>query len=151
MRKSSHGPFLTVMLLAGGAFGASAMAQPDAHTDHAVAAKPATVGAPKPGSEAALRRLITSVAAGKPDYAAMTPKGQAATRAQLDRLHGLLLGLGALQAMSFAGVDAQGADVYAVTFVNGLARLAIALAPDAKVESWGMPEVMTGRGPSEHH
>lgn len=142
MGKFSRGPLLTAVMLAGCALGASAMARTvEVRTEQA---------APKPGSAAALRRLIDSVSAGRPDYGAMTPKAQAATKAQLASLRAALRTLEGFQAMTFVQADPRRGDVYAVTFVNGMASLGVALAPDGKVDAWDIDGVAT-RPAGEHH
>jgi hypothetical protein len=152
MRQSSRRTVLVAVVLAHCAFGASAMARTaEARAGRAEVGNSAQQAMPKPGSEAALRHLIDSVAAGRPDYASMTPKAQATTKAQLGRLRAALRTLGAFQAMSFAETDRLRGDVYTVTFVNGMATLAIALAPDAKVDGWDIDGVATRPASTDHH
>ena len=76
----------------------------------------ATRTTPAPGSEAALRKLIDSVARGAPDYAAMTPIFAGAIRNDVRRSKELFAGFGALQSLVFKEVSPQGADVYAANF-----------------------------------
>lgn len=134
--------FLAVTLLAASALAGAAAAQ----EAQIIGAQAATSG-----SAGALRRMIDSTSAGKPDYAAMTPKAQAATRGQLGQFRSAFDGLGELQALRRVEAGGSGADVYDVIFVNGMAKLSVALAPDGKVDAWGMSDVMNGRGPGEHH
>jgi hypothetical protein len=137
MSKSFRGAFLTALLTVCCAGSATAQI---------VGAQSATSG-----SVGALRRMIDSTAAGKPDYAAMTPKAQAATRTQLTQLKSSFGDLGSLQALRRVETGGAGGDVYEVIFVNGMAKLSVAMAPDGKVDGWGMSDVMNGRGPGEHH
>jgi hypothetical protein len=136
MGKFSRGRLLAAMVLAGCALGASAMA---------------AQAAPKPGSQAALRHLIDGVLAGRPDYAAMSPKAQAVTKAQLGSLRAALRTLEGFQAMAFVKTDGVRGDVYAVTFVNGMASMAVTLAPDGKVDAWDIDGVATRPAGDEHH
>jgi hypothetical protein len=97
---------------------------------------------PLAGSEAALRRLLTQVAAGEPDYGSMSLHAQTTTKAGLDRLHATLVGLGPPESLSFIEADEFGGDDYAVNFANGTARIAIGLTSDGKVDAWGIFEVV---------
>jgi beta-lactamase regulating signal transducer with metallopeptidase domain len=93
-----------------------------------------------PGTEAAVRELSASMAAGKPDYAAMSPALAAATRAQLPKLQAYLAPLGPIEEVRFLGVSPQGADVYDVRHANGITRWTLALGSDGKISTaWVMP------------
>jgi hypothetical protein len=80
---------------------------------------------PTPGSEQAARRLLAGVAAGAPDYGAMTPELASATRQQLPTLQALLTALGAAQTLQFEGVGNQGWDLYAVRHEHGTSQVRI--------------------------
>src|SRR6185369_658377 len=69
-----------------------------------------------PGSEAALRKLIEDVRAGKPDYESMSPGLAGATRQQLPQLQSTVKELGAIQSLTFKGVGPAGPDIYTVKF-----------------------------------
>jgi CubicO group peptidase (beta-lactamase class C family) len=88
-----------------------------------------------PGSEAALRKMIEGVQAGRPDYASMSPGLADAVRAQLDGQQSALKKLGALQSITFTGVGPAGPDIYRAKFENGSQEYRIWLAPDGKIES----------------
>jgi CubicO group peptidase (beta-lactamase class C family) len=88
-----------------------------------------------PGSEAALRKMIEEVRAGKPDYDRMSPGLAAATRQQLPQLQSHLESLGALQAISFKGVGPGGADIYQVKFEKGGLEYRIWLGTEGRIES----------------
>jgi hypothetical protein len=93
-----------------------------------------------PGTEAAVRALDASLAAGKPDYGAMTPAVAAAIRKQLPKLQQGLAGLGPIEDVRFLGVNAQGADVYDVRHAKGVMHWTVALAPDGKIAAaWVIP------------
>lgn len=94
--------------------------------------------APLTGSEAALRLLLQQVAAGTPDYSVMNPNAQTTTKAGLDRLQATLKRLGKLRALRFVEVNAFGGDLYAATFADGTASIAIGLTPDGKIDGWGI-------------
>ena len=87
---------------------------------------------PTPGSEAALRRLIPSLCAGKPIYDEMSPALADATRTQLPNLQSACTTLGAVQSVEFRGVGMQGWDVYDVRHEKGMSTWRISLA-DGKI------------------
>jgi bla regulator protein blaR1 len=88
---------------------------------------------PTPGSEAALRRLIAGIGAGKPNYDEMTLELADVTRQQLSKLQGAVLGFGAVQSVEFRGVGNQGWDIYDVKQEHGAMQWRIALASDGKI------------------
>ena len=91
---------------------------------------------PHPDREASLRRYITSLQAGSPNYDDMDPTLAAAVRQNLPQLIGLIKSLGALQAIDFDHGDANGSDVYHVTFERGKAEWTVGeLTADGKAKS----------------
>jgi hypothetical protein len=88
----------------------------------------------QPGSEAALRKLIEGLAAGMPDYAAMTPEFAAQTKQQIRFLQPGAAAAGAIQRIDFAGIDTEGRNIYQVHQANGTTNARIALDADGKVE-----------------
>ena len=90
--------------------------------------------APAPGSEATVRRLITEVQAGKPDYDRMSPALANATRQQLPQIQSMVAGLGALQAVTFKGVGPGGADIYQVKFEKGSLDYRVWLTAEGKLD-----------------
>jgi CubicO group peptidase (beta-lactamase class C family) len=88
-----------------------------------------------PGSEAALRRMIEELQAGKPDYDRMSPGLANATRQQLPQLQPMITSLGALQSINFKGVGPGGADIYQIKFEKGSLEYRIWLGADGKTES----------------
>jgi len=74
---------------------------------------------PAPGLEEALRRNYEGLAKGAPPYDIMGQGLINATQQQLDALELNARNLGALKTLSFTKINAQGWDVYAVTFENG--------------------------------
>jgi Peptidase family S41/N-terminal domain of Peptidase_S41 in eukaryotic IRBP len=88
---------------------------------------------PRPGSEAALRRLLAGYAGGQPDYAAMAPDLADRIRAQLPRLQAQFSALGELRSMRFHGPDMMGGDEYELHFVNGNRLMALVVGPDGKI------------------
>jgi CubicO group peptidase (beta-lactamase class C family) len=90
---------------------------------------------PAPGSDAALRKLIKGVAAGEPDYDAMTTSFADLNRRQLPQLQAAISALGAVQSLSFKAVGPAGPDIYEVKFEKGAQEWRIWLAPDGKVDA----------------
>jgi len=86
-----------------------------------------------PGSEAAVRRMIGELQAGKPDYDLMSPNLANATRQQLTGIQSMINGLGALQSVTFKGVGPGGADIYTARFEKGSLDYRVWLTPDGKV------------------
>jgi len=85
---------------------------------------------PTPGSEQAARGLLAGVAAGAPDYEAMTPELASATRQQLPKIQTLLATLGAVQTIKFEGVGNQGWDLYVVQHEHGTSQVRILMNPN---------------------
>jgi CubicO group peptidase (beta-lactamase class C family) len=90
---------------------------------------------PAPGSEAALRKMIEGIRAGKPDYDRMSPGLAAATRQQLPGIQGAMTQLGALESLTFREVGPGGFDVYLAKFENGSLEFRLALSADGKVDA----------------
>jgi CubicO group peptidase (beta-lactamase class C family) len=88
-----------------------------------------------PGSEAALRKMIADLVAGKPDYEMMSSGLADATRTQLPQLQPMIADLGAVQSVTFKGVGPAGPDIYTVKFEKGALEYRIWLSPDGKVDS----------------
>jgi CubicO group peptidase (beta-lactamase class C family) len=90
---------------------------------------------PDKGSEAAVRRMIGELIAGKPDYDLMSPGLANATRQQLTGIQSMFAGFGALQSITFKGVGPGGADIYQVKFEKASIDYRLWLMPDGKVDS----------------
>jgi hypothetical protein len=88
---------------------------------------------PMPGSEQALRRYIDALRRGEPNYDDMTPQIARYTRQELVLNQAILARLGALRAMLFRTVVANGTDVYFVHFANGSAEWRIGLVKQGKI------------------
>jgi hypothetical protein len=99
-------------------------------------ASPRSAGGPSiplPGAEDALRQYIDGVSRGAPDYAQMTPSAADLARRTLRIQRTILAKLGAVQAVSFAGIGPAEDDIYQVKFDNGSAEWRIDLAQDGKI------------------
>lgn len=88
-----------------------------------------------PGSEAALRKIIEDLRAGRPDYDMMSPDLAGVIRGQVAQLQTLITEQGPIQSVSFREVGPAGRDVYLVKGENGSLECRIWLAPDGKVAS----------------
>jgi thiol-disulfide isomerase/thioredoxin len=86
---------------------------------------------PTPGSEAALRRLITGIVSGHPNYDEMSP----ATRQQLLPLQAGIAAKGAIQSVEFRGVGNTGEDRYNVKQEHGPSQWGIALGKNGIITS----------------
>jgi DNA-binding transcriptional MerR regulator len=89
---------------------------------------------PSPGSQAAIRRLITQYQQGAVDYAGMSASLAAVAREQAPLIAAELALAGGLQTMRFRGVGRDGWDVYDANFANGDMECRIALGPDGRIE-----------------
>ena len=88
---------------------------------------------PSPGTEAALRKLITGLANGTPNYSDMSPALAKVTRQQLPQLQPALAAMGPIQSMEFRSVGNQGWDVYEVRYERGVMEWRITLDDDGAV------------------
>ena len=93
---------------------------------------------PKPGSEAAVRRMIAELASGEPNYELMSPGMQSLTRQQLPRLQESIRSMGTLQSVTFSGVDGQGGDGFDVAFSNGAMFFTIGLDEQGRTTMAGL-------------
>lgn len=87
----------------------------------------------QPGSEAAVRRVVTELAEGKPRYDLLSPNTAKEMRAQLPQRHEEIAALGSLQSVTFIEVGPMGEDVYDVKFAKGELRWGILLDDGGKV------------------
>lgn len=90
-----------------------------------------------PATEAAVRRNIDELRAGKPEYDRMSPGLANVTRQRLSSLHNLIANLGAVKSITFKGVGPSGADLYDVTFEKGSAQWRVIVGADGKSEFIG--------------
>jgi hypothetical protein len=90
---------------------------------------------PAPGSEAAVRRSIAELQAGKLNYDLMSPGLADVTRKQLPDLQTQIAKLGTLKSVDFLGVERNGADTYDVTFEHGETEWRILLTPNGKIDA----------------
>jgi len=88
---------------------------------------------PAAGGETMLRRVVSGVASGKPDYTAMTADQAKEIRDSLADLRTTLDALGALQSVRFQKVLESGTDYYILDFEKGAADAAIELDRSGRV------------------
>ena len=89
--------------------------------------------APAPGTEAMLRRLLTSLDAGNPDYSSMQPLLAEAVRRDLPKFIAAGKQMGPIQSIEFAGVDGGGWDVFEVRRTHARLRDHIMLGDDGTI------------------
>lgn len=87
-----------------------------------------------PGSEAALRKLVADLGAGKPDYNSMGTDLAEVTRQQLPDLQPMISKLGAIQSTAFQRVGPGGADIYLIALEKGALEGRIRLGRDGKID-----------------
>jgi pimeloyl-ACP methyl ester carboxylesterase len=102
---------------------------------------------PTPGSEAALRRLLETVASGAPDYAIMTPQFAEVVRTQLPQVQALLAKLGPVKSVRFYEFDGTN-DVFDVTYTANTWRFTVMLTADGKLTGSAILGPVTGSGPT---
>ena len=85
-----------------------------------------------PGSEAAVRKMVADLQAGKPDEKMMA--AGAPIVKQLPQLQSEVARFGAVQSIAFKGVGPGGADIYLVKAEKGSWEYRVWLSPDGKVE-----------------
>jgi CubicO group peptidase (beta-lactamase class C family) len=96
----------------------------------------------QPGGEEALRRHLSELALGKPDYDLMLDDVAQAVREQLDRIQKDLTSLGDVSSVTFERVAPEGFDIYEVRFANGEWKVSISLAgPHGKTRILGFRPV----------
>lgn len=131
MLKSRWILFLPLLLNAGG----SESAQPGVAEARPAVPAAAARTTPQKGGEAAVRRLLAEVAAGKPNYDLLAPPLAESLRQQLPRLRQDLLALGQLESVAFREVSPEdGADIYSVKLANGMLRFRIRLDARGRVD-----------------
>jgi CubicO group peptidase (beta-lactamase class C family) len=89
---------------------------------------------PSPGSEAAIRRLVEELRAGKPDYDRISPDMARSTRRQLAEEQATFAKLGALRSLAFERVGPAGPNIYRATFEHGSQEWRIWLNLDGRVD-----------------
>jgi hypothetical protein len=90
---------------------------------------------PAPGSGALLRKLVDGLESGNPNYDDLGPELAKLTRDELPGLKTAMANSGAMKTASFKGVSAAGADIYEVTFENGVREFRIVVEADGRVHS----------------
>lgn len=87
-----------------------------------------------PRSEAAIRKLISGVASGNPDYASMSSQLADITRQQLKGWQEFAVNLGELKTLTFQRVTESGADEYLAEFANGKLRIDMGFDADNRMD-----------------
>lgn len=93
---------------------------------------------PSPGTEASVRRWLSSTEADRPDFDDMTARLAEIARQQWPRVRQQFEAFGPLKDMRFVRVSPEGRDVYEADFRNNRIEVAIGpLTPDGKVDRLG--------------
>jgi hypothetical protein len=88
---------------------------------------------PSPDAEAALRKVISAVSTGEPDYGALEPDLVEGVKRDMPTTRREIASLGALQTLTFKEVDGLGSDVYHATFEHGELDWVIYLTAQRKI------------------
>ncbi len=87
-----------------------------------------------PRTEPAIRKLISGITSGKPDYGAMSPQLAELTRKQLNGLSEWFGGMGALKSLTFQRVAENGADEYLAEFAKGRLRIEMGVDDEGRMD-----------------
>lgn len=98
-------------------------------------AKPATPLPPDPKTEAALRHLVETIAAGKPDTNALTPDQAEHLAHVRTGLQATLREAGAIRTITLLDKDSDGALIYGVAFEHGASQFAIRLSSAGLIDT----------------
>ena len=101
--------------------------------------------AASPGSEAAVRRLIEELRAGKPDYERMSSAQARETRRQVRQHEATVAKLGVLQSLTFKGVGPAGPNIYLATFEKGSLEWRVWMNLDGSVDVFRYRDVSSPR------
>ncbi len=94
---------------------------------------------PQPGSQAALNTFIDRMEKGQgPDYSKMAAPLAEAMKAQADQAAGVFGSLGALQSLTFQGVEPTGADTYLAKFLDGSLLMHIVVDSKGVIDGLGL-------------
>jgi CubicO group peptidase (beta-lactamase class C family) len=94
-----------------------------------------------PGSEAAVRRLIEELRAGKPNYQLMGGDLARQTRRQVAEYQATITKAGALRSLTFKGVGAAGPNIYLAPFEHGSLEWRVWMNLDGTVDLFRIREI----------
>jgi hypothetical protein len=89
---------------------------------------------PRAEAEAAIRKLFSDIAAGKPDYESMNRDFADITRQQLVGMQGFVKGLGEMKSLVFQRVSEDGSDEYHADFANGTLKINIGFDGEGRID-----------------
>jgi DNA-binding CsgD family transcriptional regulator len=124
------GAIVLGLLLHPATFSQAANKQSVARSDERISA-PGLV--PTAGTEAALRRLVSGLASGSPDYDKLSPQFAEVVRGDLPRTQPLFSSMGELKSVTFRGRGEMGDDVYNLVFANGRVKMSVALDDEGRM------------------
>jgi DNA-binding CsgD family transcriptional regulator len=94
---------------------------------------PASSSVPNAGTEAALRRLVSGLASGSPDYNKLSPQFGEIVRRDLPMTHAMFNGFGELKSVTFRGRGPMGDDTYNLVFAKGEVIMSAVLDADGRM------------------
>ncbi len=98
-----------------------------------------------PGSDAAIRRLVAELRAGRPNYDLMSAGEARETRRQIGEHQETFRNLGELQSLTFKSVGPAGPTIYVATFERGVQEWRIWMNLDGTVDVFRYREVAPAR------
>lgn len=97
------------------------------------AAPTASSAVPAAGTEAALRRLVSGLASGSPDYDKLSPQFAEIVRRDLPMTRPMFSSFGALKSVTFRGRGPMGDDTYNLVFAKGEVIMSALLDADGRM------------------
>lgn len=88
---------------------------------------------PNAGTEAALRRLVSGLASGSPDYNKLSPQFAEVVRRDLPMTHPMFSSFGELKSVTFRGRGPMGDDTYKLVFAKGEVIMSAVLDADGRM------------------
>ncbi|WP_305097031.1 helix-turn-helix transcriptional regulator [Croceibacterium aestuarii] len=98
---------------------------------------------PKPGTESALRSLVSGLTSGSPEYDKLSPQFAEVVRRDLPMTHAMFNGMGELKSVTFRGRGAMGDDTYTLVFANGKVVMSVLLDPQGRMAGGILQPVKT--------
>lgn len=97
------------------------------------AAPTASSAVPNAGTEAALRRLVSGLATGSPDYSKLSPQFAEIVRRDLPMTHAMFSAFGELKSVTFRERGPMGDDTYNLVFAKGAVIMSVVLDAEGRM------------------
>jgi poly(3-hydroxybutyrate) depolymerase len=88
---------------------------------------------PAENAESMLRRLVSEISAGTPDYSQMTSALAAESRQIAEKMQAKLTAFGTLDALRYKGTEQDGSDAFDAEFASGRAQFRVLIQEDGKI------------------